>query len=660
MLDADIEPAPANPFSKTWQLREEAEKGVLRELGTAEQVRAALETNPNRTQEPLQRTFETYITDSAPPLDQQTATELRQSLTVVRWLADIIPGLPSSDEIEARLRLREVVDLFESMAAIRFYGRQQELEMLRDFVETQQEAGTPMIISAPGGFGKTTLLGRYLLDQISNRLKPQFPFAYLDFDRPALAFDEPATLFEEAARQLQVFYPDHSAAFADFRAQLNEYLESRSDQGNREVVAETELERYDLAERQPLDREDNRMRLMFSFRTAIQRLTNATSPFLLVFDTMEEAQYRSGNDIARFRLILEASAANLPHMRAVFAGRTELPGLTAAEPAKIDLFRLDPEAARQFVISEGVTDAGVAAQIAALGGGIPLSLKLAVEAVKREGGGSEAIAKLDGAGVFDALTDTVLQGQLYDRILNRIHNPKVKPLAHPGLVLRRITPEIIFSFLALKCGVELSTKDEAEELFKEFAKEVSLVKIERDGSLRHRPDLRAVMLDLLKQDRSPQVEQIDRAAVDFYSRSQNTADRAEEIYHRLRLGQSSAILDQRWIEGVGEYLRTSADEFDASGRAYLASQTSDCHRRVGISRRRSRSVGTCHSRTSGRTALEGQCTSRAATHGSATGSVRTRVCSIRSRRERGRSRTRFHWRRKSFIAVCSPHAATGG
>ena len=37
----------------------------------------------------------------------------------------------------------------------------------------------------------------------------------------------------------------------------------------------------------------------------------------------------------------------------------------------------------------------------------------------------------------------VLQGVLFRRILGHIHTPEIRQLAHPGLVLRRITPDLI-------------------------------------------------------------------------------------------------------------------------------------------------------------------------------------------------------------------------
>ena len=48
-------------------------------------------------------------------------------------------------------------------------------------------------------------------------------------------------------------------------------------------------------------------------------------------------------------------------------------------------------------------------------------------------------------------------------------------MAHPGLVLRRVTPDLILKVLAQPCGIEVPDEETARELFDELAREVSLV-----------------------------------------------------------------------------------------------------------------------------------------------------------------------------------------
>ena len=83
-----------------------------------------------------------------------------------------------------------------------------------------------------------------------------------------------------------------------------------------------------------------------------------------------------------------------------------------------------------------------------------------------------------------------------------------------------------------------------------------------DGSLRHRGDLRKLMVDLLHESEPEKAEEIHCGAVRFYTRKgRGVDDRAEEIYHRLRLDQSTEKIDRRWLVGIEQFLFNALDEF---------------------------------------------------------------------------------------------------
>jgi tetratricopeptide (TPR) repeat protein len=126
--------------------------------------------------------------------------------------------------------------------------------------------------------------------------------------------------------------------------------------------------------------------------------------------------------------------------------------------------------------------------------------------------------------------------------------------------------------LAEPCGVVVPSDEAAEDLFERYRREVGLVEPAEDGALRHRPDVRTRMLELLQQDKPGQVEAIHRGAVAYYSTLDTTTARAEEIYHRLQLGQPSMELDKRWIVGVEPYLMGAVEEVPRTARVYLASK----------------------------------------------------------------------------------------
>jgi hypothetical protein len=164
---------------------------------------------------------------------------------------------------------------------------------------------------------------------------------------------------------------------------------------------------------------------------------------------------------------------------------------------------------------------------------------------------------------------------LYQRILEHIHDPEVRQLAHPGLVLRRITPDIIRLVLAGPCGLALRNASEAQRLFDKLHLEGALVERDDSGALRHRPDLRRLMLPLMRRDRPEQVAAIHDRAVAFFEQQPDIMSRAEEIYHRLSLDQDAETLDARWLPGVEPYLYGALDEVPPRAGEYLS-------RRLGV------------------------------------------------------------------------------
>src|SRR5262249_22046143 len=147
------------------------------------------------------------------------------------------------------------------------------------------------------------------------------------------------------------------------------------------------------------------------------------------------------------------------------------------------------------------------------------------------------------------------------RLLGHIHDADVQKLAHPGLVLRVITTEIIAEVLAGPCAIDVRVEGRKEALFEALARE-ALVTREGD-ELHHRTDVRRVMLDLLRADptKEKDVKAIHRAAVAYHEKHASPRDRAEEIYHRLCLCEPTDAVDARWIDGLKPYFsRAAVDE----------------------------------------------------------------------------------------------------
>jgi hypothetical protein len=367
---------------------------------------------------------------------------------------------------------------------------------------------------------------------------------------------EPATLVMEMLRQLDLQFPD-SGKFRNLIDFLN-----KQGGGAEDGMWNSNVNRQDAI-----------LSVMAEMLGTMQSLLGP-SPYVLVLDTFEEVQYRGESTAFPFWTVLIDMQNRRPFLRVVICGRSPMTTLTLAgqSPAQLVLGDLDSEAAVAFLKSQGVEDEKLASALVKQVGGVPLSLKLAASVVKREGGDGSGVRDFSGRSKFwFSASDEVIQGQLYDRVLGHIHDERVKRLAYPGLILRRIRADVILHVLNEPCGLGLTSNQEAEELFQVLRNETALVASDSaDGSLVHRADVRRMTLKFFIQRMPAQVEQIRRAAVAWYS-SQNDDWRAkaEELYHRLQLGEFVSPRDVEHRE-VRASLQASIAELPTSAQTYLA------------------------------------------------------------------------------------------
>src|SRR5439155_19121056 len=112
-------------------------------------------------------------------------------------------AVPNAAELERRLADKRLVAPFEFLVA-NFRGRQKELTILRNYVGVMPTASVmtnatrqiqewlnltargPLVVWGPGGVGKSTLIAKFILEHGRLVGELSLPFAYLDFDQPAL------------------------------------------------------------------------------------------------------------------------------------------------------------------------------------------------------------------------------------------------------------------------------------------------------------------------------------------------------------------------------------------------------------------------------------------------------------------------------------------
>jgi cellulose synthase operon protein C len=550
-------------------------RAALKRLGTRERMRDALKANTNRPSSPLQKMLEHVLENAAVYPQRLVRDELVALIDVGRFVRGILDGVPDEELLTAELARQDLLAPLHRLVE-GFVNRRDELSQLERYIAgPPQEA--PLFIFGVGGVGKSTLIARFLLDHV----RRGGAYAYLDIDRPTIRPDAPETLVLEIISQLgaQLQLPDWAVGATSRLAELARRRdETRSFEalgtgpGALDVL-------HDLLQDWAVPR----------------RLA-------LVIDTFEEAQFLGTDVVAPISYFLTNLAQVHPSVRVVVSGRTFPPEFAhAAFPTMFGSHRdvadeetlshlevplpvrpmnlgvLGLHSARRL-LDEAVEETGMP-QLAAndrdaiidIVSRNPMCLKLAARLLRNEG-----VEKLREARseVLALLKAEKVQALLYGRILTHLHAEDVRRIAYPGLIVRRVTPEVVREVLAGPCGLQLSPERSEHHLYWELAREAALVEHDPyDGSLRHRTDVRRAMLGDLTDYVNPElVVKIDRAAVAFYESQDDPVGRAEELYHRMRLREPDSQLDTRWMPEAAPWLKNVGDEVAPQQRLWLASK----------------------------------------------------------------------------------------
>lgn len=579
----DCEPALAAGSSEGWwQLRDNIRRDALRHLGSRQRMQKALNANSPLPDDPMQRALTELIATALPnPLTSLSREELSAIMIVRDWLNGVLDGLPSETELRRTLIIAEVLEPLKRLAGNgRFLGRRNELETLREYIGVRAAQGAvasriwsyvrksyydfrnnpPYLITGPGGVGKSTLLARVILDHSENfAAQDALPFAYLDLDRAALDPARPLTLVADAALQLMIEWPH-----------LERPLHSIVDRL-------TSLSGGDATFYEDVRGASSSDQLIFEFGKLLAE-GSGQRPVLFAIDTFEEAQYLGFDVVDGMARLLTSLQAAAPMLRIVLAGRGDLDDQTSVLSARaLHLGDMSQDEARELlrlnIMIQPTADAALIDEVIDLVGRNPLSLKLAATVVNQQGVQALQTVETRNWLLLRVKAETV-QARLYGRILAHIHDDDIRKMVKPGLIVRRLTADVIREVLAIPCDLSLSAPNAADNLMERLGKELALFYRDPDGSLRHRPDVRRLMLkDLANDIPAATVREVHDGAIAYYQKQPaEPVARAEEIYHRLMRGDIPASAESRWIAGMEIHLRTALEEVPAAAQIWLSAK----------------------------------------------------------------------------------------
>lgn len=506
-----LRPLVVDPSAWRWVLRLAERRRILRGLGGLEQLRASRPAVASP--EPIDAVVERILAGPPYALGDLEEALLPLWISAVHWFEGLVPDLPSAAQIADALERRRLRSRLHELAGAPFRGRDEELALLRSWYARR---GRPLSVNGIGGVGKSALVA-----QFASSLPEQTLLLWLDFDRPDLAPDDADSLLVEISRQATLQLPGFEAPSAV-------------------PGADWRLAARRLAE-------------------ALAAALAGAPPSLLVLDSFEAAQY--AERYQELWPVLGLLRDHVSDLRILVTGRAPVARSSAGgwDVESLPLGGLKPDESRRWLQGRGVRDEALIERIVVASRGIPLVIRLA-ECLIERGGSMDSVP--------DALSAEMISGYLYDRILDRVQDPDLKPVARGVLPLRRLTPEMMRPILD---GIVDLPASDPREWFAGLARELALV--EGKEVLRVRPEVRSATLRLLEQEDATFVRRIDERAARWYA-TQDLADpelAAELVYHSLRLGDIPGAT-RAWRRGCDAFLTLAPEDLDGEARTWLSAR----------------------------------------------------------------------------------------
>lgn len=402
-----------------------------------------------------------------------------------------------------------------------FVGREIELERLKGFTSHQPQVPSQLrtlIVSGLGGAGKTALLGRFV-----EILGPDTITCTLDFDLPGVDPADEALLDSLVAQQLglQLGHGAYRLVELGRRQFRRNRAATRRHGGSMGLEAAS--------------RERSERNVLSYAGAAVIRYAPQVLIVFIVLDTAEEVPLSVVDTLAQWSHGLYFRLGARVEVRLVVSGRLFDEAATVwrrafrtDEPLILD--QLKRPDAQRLLEQQGVASEQAARLLASeMLPRRPLELRLLARIVTEQGIASAEALEEDLRNGGEAARQ-LFAGVVYKRVLMRV-SEEVRAIAHPGLVLRYVSVDLLREVLAPALDLGELSIPQATHMLDKLASYAWLAR--RDGErVWHRKDLRAsVLLAMTSQDRQKAIR-IHEGALRYHVARQQ---RTDATYHHLML-----------------------------------------------------------------------------------------------------------------------------
>ncbi|MCP5304943.1 MAG: ATP-binding protein [Chromatiaceae bacterium] len=532
---------------------------LLVQAGLSE-IRATLaREGPNTLAE---RRFADLVAGQVPDTSAMGRVDLMALASAATWIKDL-DGAPQIDPnfIAKRISDQAFVERIGGPDIDNFVGRENLLSALQRLWRVKPRP--TVLIEGPGGIGKSIAVARFfqqLLTDGDTQTRPD-AILHLDFDLPKMQRATALDMAIEIVRQLAL----HWSSETNSRLATMLRALGRSD-STRFKVQSVSSRDYRMRST-PQEILDEALDLFSEGRPRRLRL-------ILFADSFERAEMLDETTATNVTRVVDALRDTGADLMVIYAARAFGQPSRLAEGA-----RLAHQSVSRFSQAEAVDylttkarQRGVrltrkmAARANRSIKGWPLYLRIAVSMLRSSHDNfdpTDWLEQIERGG-------RSAQATLYERLLDRLQDKNLRRLAKPGLLVRRITRDVIERVLAGPC--DLPPEVDVDQLMQKAEHEGQLFSRDSSdpGALWHRQDLREIMLPVMRLEVSANVaREIHDAAVAYYAHGDDDIARAEELYHRLCRGDERETVANRWRASAGQRLVGSLAEMPPPAAASL-------------------------------------------------------------------------------------------